>query len=402
MLSPAGDMERLEAAIRFGADAVYLGGKEFGMRSSPLNFTYEQLEQAVQAAHAAGVKVYLTCNTVPTNAEARRIEDHLRTSADCGVDAFIVADIGVLAAAKRVAPQVDVHISTQAGVVNYLTARTFYEMGASRVVLARELSLTDIAELRAATPPQLQIEAFVHGAMCVSFSGRCLLSHYLIGRDANRGECAQPCRWRYHLVEERRPGEYFPISEEENGTYILNAKDLSMIEHIDQLAAAGVDSFKIEGRAKSAYYVAVVTNAYRNAIDLYLRDPQHYTCPQWLVEETRKVSHRAYSTGFYLGHPQQSEWYEDGGYVREYDVVATVDGYRDGRLLLTQRNRFFRGDVVEVLMPRAGYEVLTIEELFDEEGSPLECAPHPMQRLQVPSAKGYPIGSILRMARQSK
>ncbi|MDF2632653.1 MAG: family peptidase, partial [Caproiciproducens sp.] len=300
LLSPVGDMERLSTAINFGADAVYLAGQEFGMRTSPSNFSQDELRKAVAFAHSKNVHVYLTCNTVPHNDELARLPEFLQFAQDVGVDAFIIADFGVMTMAKKYAPKVDIHMSTQAGIANYASANELYSMGVKRVVLARELNLSEIAEIRAKTPKELEIEVFVHGAMCVSFSGRCLLSSYLTGRDANRGDCAQPCRWEYALVESKRPGQYMPISEDQSGTYILNSKDMCMIEHIPELVKAGVNSLKIEGRAKSAYYVAVVTNAYRRAIDEYLQNPAGKVSP-WVVEELNKISHREYSTGFYFG-----------------------------------------------------------------------------------------------------
>ena len=313
VLAPAGDEERFNAAINYGADAVYLGRKQFGMRSSPMNFDFEQLVKAVQSAHVKGIKVYLTCNTLPRNNEISQFEQFVREAVEADVDALIVADIGLLALIKKYAPDMEIHISTQTGVVNYVTARELCNMGAKRIVLARELSLDEIAEIRAKTNPDMEIEAFVHGAMCVSFSGRCLLSQYLVNRDANRGECAQPCRWGYHLVEEKRPNEFFPIFEYEKGTYILNAKDMCMIEHIDKLAQAGVDSLKIEGRAKSAYYVTVVTNAYRMAVDEYYRNPDNFVLPDWIRDEVYKVSHRKYCNGFFFGTPENSQYYENSG-----------------------------------------------------------------------------------------
>ncbi len=325
LLAPAGDSERLDAAIRFGADAVYLGGKSFGMRATPQNFNDEELKAAVTEARANGVRVYLTCNTVPGNDEIEAIGDFMRYAASAQVDALIVADIGLLMMAKRIVPEMEIHISTQAGVMNYLTATELYKLGASRVVLARELSIGDIAKLRDKTPPELEIEVFVHGAMCMSFSGRCVISNYLTGRDANRGECAQPCRWGYHLMEEKRPGQFFPVFEDEKGSYILNAKDLCTIDFIDKLAEAGVTSLKIEGRAKSAYYVAVVTNAYRMAVDLYLKDPSGYTLPVWVKEELGRVSHREYSTGFYFGRP------EEGTMLSKRGLCARLGGCRCSR-----------------------------------------------------------------------
>ena len=338
VLSPVGDMERLYAALDFGADAVYLGGQMFGMRAGSPNFTAETLKIAADEVHKRGKRIYLTCNTLPRNDEIIHFEQFVKDAVDAGVDALIANDIGVFSLIKKYAPDMEIHVSTQAGIVNFVTANEFYNMGAKRVVLARELSLEEIAEIRAKTPKELEIEAFVHGAMCVSFSGRCLLSQYLVNRDANRGECAQPCRWGYHLMEEKRENEFYPIFEDEKGSYILNAKDLCMIDHIDKLAKAGVNSFKIEGRAKSAYYVSVVTNAYRKAMDIYKQNPDDYQLPQWIHDEVFKVSHRAYCTGFFFGHPKDCQYYENSGYIRDYDVVAVVEECRDGRIYAQQRN----------------------------------------------------------------
>ncbi|MBC8545920.1 U32 family peptidase [Clostridiaceae bacterium NSJ-31] len=400
VLAPAGDRERLEAAVLFGADAVYLGGQEFGMRSSPANFTPEQLKSAVEHAHRHGVRVYLTCNTVPTNEEMERLPAYLRDAAACGIDALIVSDIGVLMTAKRVVPELEIHISTQAGVVNYVTAGELHRMGARRIVLARELPLDSIRRIREHLPDEVELECFVHGAMCMSFSGRCLLSNYMVGRDANRGECAQPCRWGYYLMEEKRPGEYYPVYEDERGSYILNAKDLCMIEHIDKLAGVGVNSLKIEGRAKSAYYVAVVTNAYRNAVDQYRRHPDSFRLEPWILEETFKVSHREYSTGFYFGQPENAQCYQDGGYVRTCDVVATVDSWRDGMLEVIQRNRFFPGDQLEALPPRSRPVPFVAERILNEAGETVQSACHPMERLRIPSERPFPVGTILRKQKE--
>jgi len=291
LLAPAGDMERLVSAVRYGANAVYLAGKSFGMRAAPQNFGERELEQAIAFCHENGVKVYVTCNTLPRNGELSELPKFLSLCGELGVDAFIISDLGVLSMAKQYAPRVDRHISTQTGIVNYEAARTCFELGASRVVLAREVTLQEIAEIRTKTPPELELEAFVHGAMCVSFSGRCLLSNYMTGRDANRGQCAQPCRWEYFLTEKERPDRHFTIVQEEKGAYIFNSNDLRMIEHIPELAAAGVTSLKIEGRAKSAYYVASVTSAYRQAIDFFEERPGQPLPPE-ILEETEKISHR--------------------------------------------------------------------------------------------------------------
>ena len=396
VLAPAGDFERLVAALTFGADAVYLGGKEFGMRATPQNFDRRQMEQAVELAHGKGVPVYVTCNTLPSNDEIQRLPDYLHFLADIGVDALIVADIGVLMLCKREIPEMEIHMSTQTGIVNYLTANELYRLGVKRVVLARELSLDAIREIREKTPPDLEIEAFVHGAMCMSFSGRCLLSSYMTHRDANRGACAQPCRWGYYLMEEKRPGEYYKLEEDEKGSYILNAKDLCMIEHIDKLVQAGITSLKIEGRAKSTYYVSVVTNAYRCAVDQYLRDPAHFQLDSWLLEEVKKVSHRQYSTGFYFGRPEQGQYYENGGYIRSFDVIGVVRRWEDGVLYGEQRNKFGEGDWIEVLPPRNRAERLQVRELKNGAGEPIDSAPHAAMEFSFACERPFPPGSILR------
>lgn len=393
VLAPAGDMERLEAALRYGADAVYLGGKSFSMRSAPKNFTLEELEKGCQKAHKKGARVYCTVNTLLKNEEVDGLPAYLHGLADCGVDAFIVADMGVFLLCRRELPEVEVHISTQAGVTNYLTARELFSLGARRVVLARELSLEEIRGIRQNTPPELELEVFVQGAMCVSFSGRCLLSNYFTGRDGNRGECAQPCRWRYHLVEETRPGQYFPISEEENGTYILNAKDLCLLPHLDKLRDAGVDSFKIEGRAKSAYYVAVAANAYRCAADLLKNEV--YAPPPWLLEEPGKLSHRPYCTGFLFGRPSDSQQVP-GGYIRAWEAAGVVEGWWDGRLLCTQRNKFRLGDTLEALLPGKPPVEIPVRDLRDGEGQPIDATPHATMPFSLPWPQPLPPGIILR------
>lgn len=395
ILSPAGDMERLLAAVNYGADAVYLAGKEFGMRASPANFDMESLKKAAEICHEKNKKIYLTCNTLPRNDEIKRIPEFLKQAAEAGVDAFIVADLGVLDTAKRVAPNVDVHISTQTGVVNYETARSLYNMGASRVVLARELSLEEIATIRAKTNPNLEIETFVHGAMCMSYSGRCLISQYMTGRDANRGDCAQPCRWKYSLMEEKRKGEYFPVVEQENGTYFFNSKDLCMIEHIPELLKAGITSLKIEGRAKSAYYVAVITNAYKQALLDYYKMGENFELEPWIREEVYKISHRKYSTGFYFGG-EPGQIYDNGGYVKDYEVVAVCENYQDGMIEISQRNKFLKGDELEVLMPGKKPFKFTAEKIIDEKGNEMESAPHAMQKLFIPFENEIEKGAYLR------
>lgn len=396
VLAPAGDMERLRGALDFGADAVYLGGALFGMRQGAPNFDAQALCEAVKLSHERGVKVYLTVNTLPRSKEFDLLPKFISEAVNAGVDAMIVADLGVLSVIRKLAPQMPIHMSTQTGIVNYQTANVLYEMGARRVVLARELSLDEIAEIRRRIPEDLEIEVFVHGAMCVSFSGRCLLSAYLTDRDANRGACAQPCRWKYALVEEKRPHLPMPIEETPEGTYILNARDMCMIDHIDRLAEAGVSSFKIEGRAKSAYYVSVVTNAYRMAMDTYLADPQHYKLPAWIHDEVFKVSHRRYCTGFFFGHPNACQYYENSGYISTCEVVGIVERCEGGICYATQRNRFFAGDTIEVLAPGKAPVSLKMDDLRNEAGERIETVNHAMMPFSFPCEQVFPPNSILR------
>lgn len=398
VLSPAGDMESFDAALRFGADAVYLAGKRYGMRTASKNFSVEELNIACEKAHAVDKKVYLTCNTLPRNADITSMPDFLTAAQDAGVDAFIIADLGVFEMARRYAPTVDRHISTQGGIINYESALAWYNMGAKRVVLAREMRLDEIAELRAKVPNELEIECFVHGAMCVSFSGRCLISSYLTGRDANRGDCAQPCRWKYHLYEENREGQFFPVEEDSDGTYLYNSRDLCMIDHIPALVRAGVNSLKIEGRAKTYYYTAVTTNAYRHAVDEYYDhiDDSDYCLSPWIAQELEKISHRAYSTGFFFGGEPGQET-RDGGYIRRYNAMAVaVEDSRDNVAVVTQRNKFLVGDTLDILPPDGiSYEVRCIS-LHTEDGEEVTSAPHPMQKLYMRTDKPIPKGSVIR------
>ena len=397
ILSPVGDMERLYAALDFGADAVYLGGTMFGMRAQSAKFDFESLKSACDEAHSRGKRLYLTCNTLPRNNEIPLLEGFIKDACAAGVDALITTDIGIFMMIKRIAPDMEIHVSTQAGIVNYAAAREFYEMGAKRVVLARELSLDEIAEIRAKTPKDLEIEVFVHGAMCMSFSGRCLISQYLTDRDPNRGQCAQPCRWNYTLMEEKRPGEYYPVIEEEQGSYILNAKDLCMIDHIDKLAEAGVDSFKIEGRAKSTYYVAVVTNAYRMAMDIYKNDPHSFKLPDWIRQEVYNVSHRPYCTGFFFGHPKDCQYYADSSYIRDCEVVAIVKKCENGRIYAAQRNKFFAGDVIEALIPGSKPIEFRAEKLYNSIDEPVETANKAAEDFSIESDLQLPPNTMLRI-----
>lgn len=392
LLSPAGDMERLRMSLAYGADAVYLAGPDFGMRSFAGNFTPEELRQAVELCHSRGVAVHVTCNTMPRNDEAARLPEWLEFLQAAGVDAAILADVGVLSLLKKHAPGVKAHISTQASVSNYQAAAAWYELGASRVILARELSLEEIRTIRDKTPADLEIEAFVHGAMCVSYSGRCLLSNYMTGRDSSRGACAQPCRYQYALVEEKRPGEYFPVFEDEQGTYILNSRDMCMIDHLGDLCGAGLSSLKIEGRAKSAYYAAIVTGAYRHCLDAAAAGES--VDPVWR-DEVEHVSHRPYSTGFYYGPPGQ--YYTTSRYVREWQVAAVVtDCDSAGHAVLSLRNKFRAGDTVEIVGPDLRPFSITVPEMRDEAGAPLVEPRTPQMKFYMDLPKAVPPYSLVR------
>lgn len=397
LLCPAGDLTRLKAAVDYGADAVYLAGEEFGMRTAAANFGEEDLIKGVKYAHDRGVKVHVTCNTIPHNEELPRLPDFLRFLNDVGVDAVIAADLGTIMMVKKYAPNVDLHVSVQSGICNYETANAFYNLGAKRIVLARELSLKEIAEIREKTPKDLEIEMFAHGAMCVSYSSRCLLSSYMTGRDANRGDCAQPCRWSYSLMEEKRPGQYFDITETEKGTYILNANDMCMAEYLDKIRDSGVDSIKIEGRAKSHYYVAVTTNAYRGALDSLKSCDGEWVCPKWVTDELNKISHRNYSTGFYFGTPQNSQTYANAGYVRDYSVAAIVDGYENGKIIATLKNKFLKGQEFDCLEPKNKPFIVKADVFYDEKDNEIESAPHPMMTVKIPYPSPVKSGSLLRM-----
>ena len=398
LLSPAGDRERLEAAVMYGADAVYLGSTSLGMRAAPQNFNPEQLKSAVELCHGKGIKVYQTCNVLAHNGDLERLPAIVEGAVEAQVDAMIISDMGVLSIVKKLAPQMEIHISTQTGIVNHAAANAMYDMGAKRVVLARELSIEEIAEIRAKTPSDLEIECFVHGAMCVSFSGRCLLSNYFLGRDSNRGECAQPCRWKYAIMEEKRPGFYLPIGEDHSGTYIMNARDMCMIEHIPEMVKAGISSFKIEGRAKSSYYTAVVTNAYRAAIDGYLKNPtDDYKPEQWMIDETRKVSHREYCTGFFFGDPKDdAQIYYEGTYRRNWNVMAEINSCENGRAYVTQRNRFFEGDELEIMVSGSEPLKIKVEDLQNEKGEHIDFAPHPMMKCSFKCDTPVHSGALVR------
>jgi putative protease len=411
LLSPAGNFEKLKAAISYGADAVYLAGRRFGMRSAADNFTVEELFEAAKYVHERGKKLYLTLNTMPHGDEYAALEEFLYQIKDASIDAVIVADLGVLALVKKVLVNTEIHISTQAGIVSAESALAYVALGAKRLVLARELTLTEIKAIRDALPEDIELEAFIHGSMCVSYSGRCMLSHHLTGRDANRGACTQPCRWNYTIVEEKRPDVPLPIEENELGTFIMSSKDMCTISIIPELISAGINSFKIEGRMKSAYYTAVVTNAYRMAIDEYVKSPDTYTFDERLLRELESVSHREYCTGYYLDMPIDApQLSSTTGYIREkaYFATALCDGEltlperleyeTDGGKLypFIQRNKICIGDSAEIISPNKIGQPFTVRDLYNEKGEPIESAPHPAQKFFVRVPFAVLGGDIIR------
>lgn len=382
LLAPAGNLEKLKMALIYGADAVYIGGEKFGLRAQAGNFTIEDMKEGVRLAHELGKKIYVTVNIIPHNEDLEGFSDYVRELQSIGVDALIFSDPGIFLIIKEAAPEMELHLSTQANNTNYKSAEFWYKQGVKRVVLARELSLTEIKEIIDKSPKDLEFEAFVHGAMCISYSGRCLLSNYMVGRDANRGECAHPCRYKYYLLEEKRPGQYMPVEEDEKGTYIFNSRDLCMIEHIPELVKSGIKSFKIEGRMKSSYYIATVVGAYRKAIDHYFADPDNYVTDKELVDEVHKASHREFSTGFYFGKPDsKGQIYETSSYVRDYAFVGLVLDYdaSTGIATIEQRNKMSVGEEIEIIGPNKKMFTQKIEGMWDEEGQEIESAPHPQQ-----------------------
>ena len=401
ILSPAGNFEKLRAAIRYGADAVYLAGKSFGMRSSSDNFDMDELKEACNYVHSLGKKLYLTVNTMPHGYEYPALREFLKSISSFGIDAIIAADLGVIATIKEILPEMQIHISTQAGITSPEAALAYAGLGASRLVLARELTLHEIRAIRDALPPEIELEAFVHGAMCVSYSGRCLLSNMLIGRDANRGMCAQPCRWNYTILEEKRLDLPIPVEQDEKGTYIMSSKDMCTIELIPQLVEAGINSFKIEGRVKSAYYTAVVTNSYRMALDAYYSDPKSYSFdPAWIAE-LESVSHREYATGFYLNTPaENAQLCTSSGYIREKSYLATaqVNASAGELCRFMQKNKLIVNEDVELLSPGKTGRRFTLTELYDENGEPIESAPHPSMTFFARLPFDVKEGDILRGA----
>lgn len=387
LLAPAGSLEKLKMAVMYGADAVYMGGEEFGLRAYAENFSAEEMQQGIDFAHSKGKKAYITMNIIPHNEDLRGMPEYVKQIEKMGADAVILSDPGVFSIVKETSPGLEIHLSTQANNTNWKSAAFWHNQGIKRIILARELSLAEISEIRSLAPPELQLEIFVHGSMCISYSGRCLLSNYMAGRDSNLGCCAHPCRWKYYLVEEKRPGEYMPVYQNERGTFIYNSKDLCMVEHLPAVIASGVSSLKIEGRMKSSYYVATVVKAYREAIDSYYAgNGRNSADPEWL-EEISKASHREFTTGFYLGKPSGSDQiYHTSSYVREYDFVGMVVSYDNETkiAMVEQRNRMFTGEEIEVVRPEGPFYVQRISSMKNADGEYIDVAPHPQMTVFMP------------------
>ena len=399
LLAPAGDIEKLKIAVDYGADAVYFGGEMFSLRAGAGNLTVDEIREGVEYAHSHGVKCHMTLNIFAHNEDIEPLRSYLNTIKDIPIDAFIVSDPGVICIVREIMPEAELHLSTQANMTNYVTARFWYNQGIKRLVLARELTLNEIRQVRDMIPDDMELEAFVQGAMCISYSGRCLLSNFMIDRDANRGQCAHPCRWKYKLVEEQRPGEYYPVEEDTRGTYILNSKDLCMLEHIPQLAQAGISSFKIEGRMKSVFYVATIVSAYRRAIDAYTEDPEGYIYnPEWM-SELKKASHREFTTGFYFDKPtNEDQNYQTSAYTRDYSFIGMVKSYdsETNMAVVEQRNKMVLGDEIEVFGPGRDFFTQKLDVLLDEEGQPIEAAPHPQQIIKMKMTAPVEPYTILR------
>lgn len=404
LLSPAGNIDKLKTALQYGADAVYCGLNRFSLRAAADNFTFDELSQGVELAHSIGKRVYVTANVILHNSELEAFDRLCQEAVQAGADALILSDLGAFEIASQYKKKIRLHVSTQASNTNYRSINVWHRMGASRIVLARELSLEEISQIRANVSPELEIEMFVHGAMCMAYSGRCLLSSYLTGRDANSGACAQPCRWKYYVTEEKRPGEPMELVENENGTFLFNAKDLCLINHLDEIYRAGVNSLKIEGRVKSGYYNAVVTKAYRQAIDAYREQGAAYAQDSYYYEELCKVSHRNYSTGFALGNPKESgQIYESSSYIRTYDIVGVVKQANHGIALIEQKNRFCLGDRVEFVPPQGRFVSHQVKMMKNEQDQAIDCAPHAQMKLTIDAPEGeFPEGTIIRKEVQSK
>lgn len=385
LLIPAGSLDVLKTAVIYGADAVYLGGEAFGLRAKAKNFTNEEIKEGIAFAHERGVKVYITANILAHNDDLAGVEQYFEELKEIRPDALIISDPGVFAIAKRVLPDMELHVSTQANNTNYGTYLFWHQLGAKRVVSARELSLKEIKEIRAHIPDDMEIESFIHGAMCISYSGRCLLSNFLVGRDANQGACTHPCRWKYSVVEETRPGEYMPVYENERGTYIFNSKDLCMIEHIPELIDAGIDSFKIEGRMKTALYVATVARTYRKAIDDYQKDPELYRKNMpWYLDQISNCTYRQFTTGFFFGKPsEEAQIYDSNTYIREYTYLGITEEIKDGMVKIEQKNKFSVGETIEIMKPNGDNVEVQVKRIVNEEGEEQGSAPHPKQVLYV-------------------
>lgn len=399
LLIPASSLEVLKIAVIYGADAVYIGGEAFGLRAKAKNFSMEEIKEGIAFAHAHDVKVYITANILAHNGDLDGVREYFAELREIKPDALIISDPGVYMIAKEVCPKIERHISTQANNTNYGTYRFWYEQGAKRVVSARELSLAEIKEIRANIPDDLEIETFIHGAMCISYSGRCLLSNYFTGRDANQGACTHPCRWKYAVVEEKRPGEYLPVYENERGTYIFNSKDLCMIEHIPELMESGIDSFKIEGRMKTALYVATVARTYRRAIDDYKQSPELYREHMaWYQEQISNCTYRQFTTGFFFGKPSdEAQIYDNNTYVKEYTYLGIVgEQNEEGLYRVEQRNKFSVGESIEVMKPDGANITVTVQRIVDEEGNDMESAPHPKQVLYIDLGQPLAMYDILR------
>ncbi len=400
LLAPAGDLEKLKIAIIYGADAVYFGGEMFSLRAGAGNLTIEEMKEGTAFAHERGKRCYLTVNIFAHNEDIDPLTEYLQKIREVDIDGFIVSDPGVIDLIREIIPDAEIHLSTQANMTNFRTAGFWYKMGVKRLVLARELTFSEIRQIRDNIPEDMELEAFVHGAMCISYSGRCLLSNFMIERDANRGMCAHPCRWKYSLVEEKRPGEYYPVEEDERGTYILNSRDLCMIEYLPQIIESGITSAKIEGRMKSIFYVATVVHGYRRALDAYFADPENYRFdPKWL-SEVKKVSHREFTTGFYFDKPTNKDQnYQTSAYTRDYSFIGIVRSYDEntGFAVVEQRNKMSAGDEIEIFGPDIDFFVQTLTEMYDEEtGEPISCAPHPQQMLRIKTAQPVKPDYMLR------
>lgn len=402
LLIPAGSLELLYTAFNYGADAVYIGGQYFSLRAKAKNFSKEDIKKGIDFAHARGKKVYITANILAHNADLTDAHTYFEEMKELKPDGLIIADPGMFMLAKEICPEIELHISTQANNTNYETFRFWNKMGATRVVSARELSLFEIKKIRENIPEDMEIESFIHGAMCISYSGRCLLSNYFTGRDANKGACTHPCRWKYSIMEEERPGQYLPVFENERGTYIFNSKDLCMIEHIPELVEAGIDSFKIEGRMKTALYVATVARTYRKAIDDYFENPEIYTNNMdWYKEEISKCTYRQFTTGFYFGKPDENtQIYDSNTYISKYIYLGTVQQIENDFVVIQQKNKFLLGDEIEIMKSTGENFISKVEAIYDEEMRPMESAPHPKQMLRLKLSIMPEVGDILRVQKE--